>query len=93
MYLLKNDSVPTKLRRIAFAPQPAVYEALERYAARTKRSMSNAADYFVEQMLIQTGDLAAPIPKPETRGGRREKAGRKPKTDEQPVDNGDETDG
>jgi len=79
--LIDLPPVPTKLKRISVALEPAVYEALVAYSARSKRSVSNQAAVIVEQVLVTTGDLGAPIPKPETRGGVREGAGRKPKAE------------
>ena len=84
MYAVQDlPTVPTKLRRISAALEPAVYEALAAYSARSKRSVSNQIAVIIEQVLLTTGDLSAPIPKPETRGGARKGAGRKPKADEE----------
>lgn len=79
MYVV--NEMPTKLRRLSTAVDPVVYEALAAYSARSRRSISNLLAMIIEQALISTGDLAAPITKPETRGGPRRGAGRKPKTE------------
>jgi len=91
MYAISDlGSVPTKLKRVSVVFDEQVHQALVAYAARSKRSLSNAVSVLVEQMLVTTGDLAAPIPKAETRGGSRPGSGRKPKSDES--DEGDESD-
>lgn len=82
MYAVQDQEVPTKLRRLSTAVDPTVYEALAAYSARTRRSVSNLLAMIIEQALVTSGDLAAPITKPETRGGARKGAGRKPKADE-----------
>ncbi|UBF26417.1 hypothetical protein K9N68_33795 [Kovacikia minuta CCNUW1] len=90
MYALETP-LPTKLKRVACPLEPAVYDALVRYAARSKRSLSNSVALFVEQMLITTGDLVTPIPKIETRGGFREGSGRKPRTESSESDQTDDS--
>lgn len=80
------DQVPTKLNRITVALEPELYEALQAYSTRSRRSMSNQISVILEQALISTGDLKAPIARVEKRGGRREGAGKKPKRTERDID-------
>jgi hypothetical protein len=69
--------VPTKLRRVNATLEPELYAALEAYANRCKRSMSNQVSVILEQALINTGDLPGPVDRQEKRGGKRPGAGRK----------------
>jgi hypothetical protein len=71
--------VPTKLKRVNVTLEPEIYRALEAYAQRCNRSMSNQASVILEQALINTGDLLAPVTRQEKRGGKRVNAGRKAK--------------
>jgi hypothetical protein len=68
--------VPTKLKRVNVTLEPELYAALESYARRCKRSLSNQVSMVLEEVLVKTGDLPAPIERKEKRGGSREKAGR-----------------
>lgn len=86
MYAIAGlDQVPTKLNRITVALEPELYEALQAYSTRSRRSMSNQISVILEQALITTGDLKAPIARVEKRGGKRPGAG-KPKKAEQDSD-------
>jgi hypothetical protein len=76
------SDMPTKLKRVDVALDSELQAALESYAARSKRSLSNAASILLEQALIVTGDLPGPIVREEKRGGKRPNAGRKPKADQ-----------
>jgi hypothetical protein len=78
-----EKKVPTKLKKLTIVLDPVLQEAIEAYALRSKRSQSNAASILLEQALIVTGDLPAPIEREEKRGGKRSGAGR-PKV--QPTD-------
>jgi hypothetical protein len=69
--------VPTKLRRVNATLEPELYAALEAYANRCKRSLSNQVSVILEQALINTGDLPGPVDRQEKRGGKRPNAGRK----------------
>jgi hypothetical protein len=71
--------MPTALKKVTAVLDPELQAALEKYAARSKRSLSNAASILLEQALIVTGDLPGPIERQEKRGGKRTGAGRKPK--------------
>ena len=73
------QTVPTKLKRVNVTLEPELFAALETYARRCKRSLSNQVSVILEQILISTGDLDAPIQREEKRGGVRPNAGRKPK--------------
>ena len=61
--------VPTKLKRVNVTLEPELYAALEAYARRCKRSLSNQVSVILEQVLINTGDLSGPIDREERRGG------------------------
>jgi hypothetical protein len=77
------SDMPTKLKRVDVALDAELQAALESYALRSKRSLSNAASILLEQALIVTGDLPAPIERKESRGGKRPNAGRpKAKSDD-----------
>lgn len=83
-----SDHVPTKLNRITVALEPELYEALQAFSNRSRRSMSNQISVILEQALIATGDLKAPIARIEKRGGKREGAGKKSKkTDDSDLTN------
>ena len=69
--------VPTKLRRVNATLEPELYAALEAYANRCKRSLSNQVSVILEQALINTGDLPGPVDRQEKRGGKRPNAGRR----------------
>ncbi|MBW4526797.1 MAG: hypothetical protein KME18_16690 [Phormidium tanganyikae FI6-MK23] len=77
-----SEFVPTKLNRITIALEPELYEALQAYSSRSRRSMSNQISVIIEQALIATGDLKVPIARVEKRGGKRPNAGRKPSNTE-----------
>ncbi|MFM2431745.1 MAG: hypothetical protein RLZZ511_2958 [Cyanobacteriota bacterium] len=87
--MLAVRDMPTKLKRVDVALDAELQAALEKYALRSRRSLSNAASILLEQALIVTGDLAGPIEREEKRGGKRPNAGRKPKA--QPEGSADET--
>lgn len=92
MYAIAGlDQVPTKLNRITVALEPELYEALQAYSTRSRRSMSNQISVILEQALIATGDLKAPIARVEKRGGKRPGAG-KPKKSERKDDRESSTD-
>jgi hypothetical protein len=74
--MLAVSDMPTKLKRVDVALDAELQTALEKYALRSKRSLSNAASILLEQALIVTGDLPSPIDREEKRGGRRSGAGR-----------------
>ena len=80
------SEMPTKLKKVAIVLAPELEEALENYARRSKRSLSNSASILLEQALIMTGDLTKPVDRKESRGGKRPNSGRRKtkKTDEQP---------
>jgi hypothetical protein len=81
--LAEKPSVPTKLKKLTIVLEPSLQRAIEDYALRSKRSQSNAASILLEQALIVTGDLPAPIEREEKRGGRRDGAGRPKKSDDE----------
>ncbi len=84
--LAEKPPVPTKLKKLTIVLEPALQKAIEEYASRSKRSQSNAASILLEQALIVTGDLPAPIEREEKRGGKRPNAGRpKASGDEEPI--------
>ena len=68
--------MPSKLKKVNVVLEPALQAALEDYALRSKRSLSNAASVLLEQALIVTGDLPKPLERKEKRGGKREGSGR-----------------
>lgn len=72
-------AVPTKLKRVNVTLEPELFEALEAYARRCKRSLSNQVSVVLEQVLISTGDLTGPLEREERRGGKRPNTGRKTK--------------
>jgi hypothetical protein len=74
--MLATEKMPTALKKVTVVLDPAIQAALEAYAARSRRSLSNAASILLEQALIVTGDLEGPIVREEKRGGKRENAGR-----------------
>jgi hypothetical protein len=81
--IAESTAVPTKLKRVNVTLEPELFAALEVYAQRCKRSLSNQVSVILEQVLISTGDLPGAIVREEKRGGKRPNAGRKPKaTDE-----------
>jgi hypothetical protein len=75
------SEMPTALKKVTAVLDPDLQAALENYAARSKRSLSNAASILLEQALIVTGDLPGPIVREEKRGGKRPNAGRPKKSD------------
>lgn len=81
-----QTAVPTKLKRVNVTLEPELYAALEAYARRCKRSLSNQVSVVLEEVLIKTGDLPAPIEREEKRGGRRSGAGRPKKSDDAGTD-------
>jgi hypothetical protein len=76
------SDMPTKLKRVDVALDAELQAALESYALRSKRSLSNAASILLEDALIRAGDLPAPIERKESRGGKRPNAGRPKKSDD-----------
>ena len=70
--------MPSKLKKITVVLDPELEEALERYALRCQRSLSQSASILLEQSLMVTGDLKRAIDRREKRGGKRQGAGRKP---------------
>jgi hypothetical protein len=81
--IAESTPVPTKLKKVTAVLEPELFAALEAYAHRCKRSLSNQINIILEQALIGTGDLSTPLVREEKRGGKRPNAGRKPKaTDE-----------
>jgi hypothetical protein len=77
--IAESTHVPTKLKRVNVTLEPELFAALEAYAQRCKRSLSNQVSVILEQVLISTGDLPGAIAREEKRGGKRANAGRKPK--------------
>jgi hypothetical protein len=71
-----KTTVPTKLKRVNVTLEPELYAALESYARRCKRSLSNQVSVVLEEVLVKTGDLPSPIEREEKRGGKRSGAGR-----------------
>lgn len=69
--------MPTKLKKITVVLDPELEEALERYAQRCQRSLSQSASILLEQSLMVTGDLKSAIDRREKRGGKRQGSGRK----------------
>jgi hypothetical protein len=76
--IAESTPVPTKLKKVTAVLEPELFAALEAYAHRCKRSLSNQINIILEQALIGTGDLSTPLVREEKRGGRRANAGRKP---------------
>jgi metal-responsive CopG/Arc/MetJ family transcriptional regulator len=76
------EPMPTELKRLSVTFETELYQALERLSTRNKRSLSNQVSVILEQALLASGDLKAPIYRQESRGGKRENAGRKSKTEE-----------
>jgi hypothetical protein len=74
--IAEMPAVPTKLKKLTIVLDPELQAAIEAYALRSKRSQSNSASILLEQALIVTGDLPAPIERKELRGGKRSGAGR-----------------
>jgi hypothetical protein len=74
--MLAVSDMPTKLKRVDVALDAELQAALEKYALRSKRSLSNAASILLEQALIVTGDLPGQIERKESRGGKRTGSGR-----------------
>jgi hypothetical protein len=70
--------MPSKLKKITVILDPELEAALESYALRSQRSLSQSASILLEQSLIVTGDLKQTIDRREKRGGKRVNAGRKP---------------
>ena len=84
-------SMPTNKQRLTLNIPAELYEALESCAGRANRTLSNQATIALEEFLLKTGDLSAPVklalqgrprktdaePLPESRGGKREGAGKK----------------
>lgn len=70
--------MPTKLKKITVVLDPELEQALERYAMRCQRSLSQSASILLEQSLMVTGDLKCAIDRREKRGGKRQGSGRKP---------------
>lgn len=72
--LAANHHVPTKLRRISIAVDDELYEALQKQAGLTKRSIANLCTVILEGSMFPGGrDFA---PRDENRGGARPGAGR-----------------
>lgn len=70
-------SMPSKLKSVNVILEPELQKALEAYALRSQRSLSQSSSILLEQALIVTGDLKGPIERVEKRGGRRYGAGRR----------------
>jgi hypothetical protein len=81
--MLAVSEMPTALKKVTVVLAPDLQAALEDYASRSKRSLSNAASILLEQALTVTGDLDAPIVREEKRGGKREGAGRRKKASDE----------
>lgn len=72
--LAANHQVPTKLRRISIAVDDELYQALQKQAGLTKRSIANLCTVILEGSMFPGGrDFA---PRDENRGGARPGAGR-----------------
>ncbi len=85
-----SRTMPTKLKRISVALDSDVYEKLEQAASDSKRSVANLAALLIENALYPGGRVV--LPREDKRGGKREGAGRKPKSDDALTDEFTETD-
>jgi hypothetical protein len=93
-----SAAMPTNKQRLTLNIPPELYEALETCANRANRTLANQATIALEEFLLKTGDLTAPV-KLALQGRPRKTAaeksgagaGRKPKgtkpDDDGPIDN------
>jgi len=54
-------SMPTSKQRLTLNIPPELYEALEVCAGRANRTLANQATMALEEFLLKTGDLSAPV--------------------------------
>jgi hypothetical protein len=54
-------SMPTNKQRLTLNIPPELYEALEACADRANRTLANQATIALEEFLLKTGDLSAPV--------------------------------
>jgi hypothetical protein len=54
-------SMPTNKQRLTLNLPPELYEALEACATRANRTLANQATIALEEFLLKTGDLTAPV--------------------------------
>ena len=54
-------SMPTNKQRLTLNIPPELYEALEACAGRANRTLANQATIALEEFLLKTGDLSAPV--------------------------------
>jgi hypothetical protein len=54
-------SMPTNKQRLTLNIPPELYEALESCAGRANRTLANQATIALEEFLLKTGDLSAPV--------------------------------
>ena len=54
-------SMPTNKQRLTLNIPAELYEALEACAGRANRTLSNQATIALEEFLLKTGDLSAPV--------------------------------
>ena len=54
-------SMPTNKQRLTLNIPAELYEALESCAGRANRTLSNQATIALEEFLLKTGDLSAPV--------------------------------
>lgn len=53
--------MPTNKQRITLNIPPEIFEALEACASRSNRTLANQATLALEEFLLKTGDLTAPV--------------------------------
>jgi hypothetical protein len=54
-------TMPTNKQRLTLNIPPELYEALEACADRANRTLANQATIALEEFLLKTGDLSAPV--------------------------------
>jgi hypothetical protein len=54
-------TMPTNKQRLTLNIPPELYEALEVCADRANRTLANQATIALEEFLLKTGDLSAPV--------------------------------
>ncbi len=80
-------AMPTNKQRLTLNIPPELYEALEACADRANRTLANQATIALEEFLLKTGDLSAPVKLALQGRPRKTGAGRpKAKTDDSPIE-------
>jgi hypothetical protein len=56
-----SAAMPTNKQRLTLNIPPELYEALKACADRANRTLANQATIALEEFLLKTGDLSAPV--------------------------------